>query len=74
MGYGQPKNSGSIPGKDKRFFSSPQLSEPLWRPSTEGTFPGGKAYRGEVDHSSLCSVEVKNTWIYTSTPPYIFLA
>jgi hypothetical protein len=27
----------------------------------------------EADHSSPKSLEVKNTWIYTSTPPYIFM-
>jgi hypothetical protein len=34
-----------------------------------GSFPGGKA-----DHSPPTSAEVKNTWIYTSTPPYAFMA
>jgi hypothetical protein len=28
----------------------------------------------EAHHSPPVSVEVKNTWIYTSMPPYIFIA
>jgi hypothetical protein len=33
------------------------------------SFPGGKA-----DHSSPATAEVKKMWIYTSTPPYTFMA
>jgi hypothetical protein len=28
----------------------------------------------EADHSTPTSAEVKKTWIYTSTPPYVFMA
>jgi hypothetical protein len=28
----------------------------------------------EADHSPLCSAEVKNSWRYTSTPQYAFMA
>jgi hypothetical protein len=28
----------------------------------------------EADHSPPTSAELKNTWIYTSTPPYVFMA
>jgi hypothetical protein len=28
----------------------------------------------EADHSSPTSAEVKKTWIYTSIPPYVFMA
>jgi hypothetical protein len=28
----------------------------------------------EVDHSPPTSAEVKKMWIYTSTPPYAFMA
>jgi hypothetical protein len=28
----------------------------------------------EADHSPPASTEVNNTWIYTSTPPYVFTA
>jgi hypothetical protein len=30
--------------------------------------------RREADHSPPTSAEVKNAWIYTSTPPYVFMA
>jgi hypothetical protein len=35
---------------------------------------GVKRPGGEVDHSPPTSAEVKETWIYTSTPPYAFMA
>jgi hypothetical protein len=28
----------------------------------------------ETDHSSPASTQVKKTWVYTSTPPYVFKA
>jgi hypothetical protein len=28
----------------------------------------------EADHSPPASAEIKKTWIYTSTPPYVFMA
>jgi hypothetical protein len=28
----------------------------------------------EADHSLPTSAEVKKTWVYTSTPPYVFMA
>jgi hypothetical protein len=39
---------------------------------TRGPFPGVKRPGREADHSPPSSVEVKNVWSYTSTPP-IFL-
>jgi hypothetical protein len=39
-----------------------------------GFFPGGKVAGLEADHSSPVSVEDKEIWIYTSTPPYAFMA
>jgi hypothetical protein len=35
-------------------------------------FPGVKRPGREADRSPPASAEVKNTWIYTSTPPYVF--
>jgi hypothetical protein len=35
---------------------------------------GVKRQRREADHSPPSSAEVKNAWIYTSTPQYIFMA
>jgi hypothetical protein len=33
-----------------------------------------KCDKCEADHSTPASAEVKKTWIYTSTPPYAFMA
>jgi hypothetical protein len=64
----------SIPGKAKNFvFSTPSL--PVLGP-TQITiqrvpgpiFSGIKRLRREADHSPPTNAEVKNMWIYTSTP------
>jgi hypothetical protein len=34
---------------------------------------GVKRQKHEADHSLPASAEVKKTWIYTSTSPYIFM-
>jgi hypothetical protein len=39
-----------------------------------GVSPGVKRQGREADNSPSTSVEVKKTWIYTSTPPYVFMA
>jgi hypothetical protein len=36
--------------------------------------PGVKRQGREADHSPLTNAEVNKTWIYTSTPPYTFMA
>jgi hypothetical protein len=36
--------------------------------------PGVKQSESEADNSPPTSAEVKNTWIYISTPPYAFMA
>jgi hypothetical protein len=41
---------------------------------TGGSFPGVKRPVREADHSPPTSAEVKKMWIYTSTPPYAFMA
>jgi hypothetical protein len=41
---------------------------------TDALFPGVKRPRREADHSPPVSAEVKNTWVYTSIPPYDFMA
>jgi hypothetical protein len=43
-----------------------------WAP--EALSPGIKQKRHEANHSPLTSAEVKKMWIYTSTPPYAFMA
>jgi hypothetical protein len=39
-----------------------------------GSSPGVKQPGREADHSPPTSAEVKKTWIYTSAPPYTFMA
>jgi hypothetical protein len=39
-----------------------------------GTFSGIKRPGCDADHSPPASAEVKKIWIYTSTPPYAFMA
>jgi hypothetical protein len=64
-----------------RFFSSPCHPDWLCGPSSllsnghQGFFPWGvKLLECEAEHSPATSAKVKNTWIYTSIPPCIFLA
>jgi hypothetical protein len=52
----------------------------LWGPlnllykGTGASFPGVKRPGREADHSPPTSAEVKKIWIYTSIPPYAFMA
>jgi hypothetical protein len=39
-----------------------------------GSFPGVKRQGLEAEHSPPTSAEVKKMWIYTCTPPYVFMA
>jgi hypothetical protein len=64
-----------------RIFSSTYCPDWIWGPSSIliygywGLFPlGVKRPRLEADHSPPSSAEVKEMWIYTSTPPYAFMA
>jgi hypothetical protein len=62
-----------------RIFSSPCRSDWLRsiQPPTQwvlGAPPGVKWPGREFDHSPPTSAKVKKTWIYTSTPPYIFMS
>jgi hypothetical protein len=67
---------GSIPGRGRDFFSSPPLPERLWGPinllyNGNRCLPGVKPQSLEADRSSPSSAGVKNTWSYTSTPPFL---
>jgi hypothetical protein len=76
---GRPKGRSSSPGRGKNFLFS-SSSRPVLGP-TQPTIqwilgalsPGVKRPGREADHSPP-SPEVKNTCIYTSTPPYAFTA
>jgi hypothetical protein len=67
-----------IPVRSK-IFSSLRLPDRFWaHPTfypmgTDSFFPGVKRPRPEADHLPPSSAEVKKTWIYTSTPPYVFM-
>jgi hypothetical protein len=41
---------------------------------SEDSFPGVKRPGRKADHSPPTNAEVKKMWIYTSTPPYVFMA
>jgi len=44
-----------------------------WVPGGGDLSPGVKRPEREANHSPSSSAEVKNTWRYTSTPPYVML-
>jgi hypothetical protein len=44
------------------------------RPTSYPVGAGVKRPGSEADHSPPTSAEAKKTWIYTSTPPYAFIA
>jgi len=50
------------------------ISQPHTQWVPEALAPGIKRAEHEADHSPQPSVEVKNMWSYTSTPPYVFTA
>jgi hypothetical protein len=79
-GYGLDDSRSSSPGKVKNFhFSiSSKLALGHIQPPIQlvpGTlFPDVKSQGREADHSPRTNAKVKKTWIYTSTPPHIFMA
>jgi hypothetical protein len=72
---GQQMNWGSIPDTSKWFFSSLEYPGWLHSPaSLSSSWYWGKRGEGvESDCLFSLSNEVKNTWSYTSIPPYIFI-
>jgi hypothetical protein len=64
-----------------RMFCSPRRPDQLWGPPSllsngdrRALSPGVKRQGPEAEHSPPASAEVKKIWIYTSTPPYAFVA
>jgi hypothetical protein len=76
---GRPRGRRSSPDRVKNFFlhvvqtgSEAHLAS---CPTGTGVLsPGVKRQGREADHSPPASAEVKKMWIYTSTPPYAFMA
>jgi hypothetical protein len=59
----------STPSRPALGFTQPRIQ---WVPGALS--PGVKRQGREADHSPPPSAEVKKMWIYTSTPPYAFMA
>jgi hypothetical protein len=76
----RPSGLTSSPGRIKNLFFSTPSRPPLgptqppikWVPGDLS--PGVKQPGREADHSSPTSTKVKKTWVYTSTPTYVFIA
>jgi hypothetical protein len=45
----------------------------FYKMGTESVSTGVKLLEREVDQSPPSLAEIKNTWIYTTTPPYVFM-
>jgi hypothetical protein len=78
LGAGRPRSRGSIPGRDKRFFSitsrsilGPTKSPTLW--ALRSASLGVKRQEREADYSPPSSAEVKNDGPITSIPLSVFL-
>jgi hypothetical protein len=69
-------NSGRV--KNFLFSKSPRPTPGSTQPPIQwvpvALSPGLKRSGREADHSPPTSAEVKKIWIYTSTPPYAFMA
>jgi hypothetical protein len=63
-----------------RIFSSPRRPDRIWGPLNllsnwyRGSFAGVQRPGCEAYNSPPASTEGKKMWIYTSTPPYVFMA
>jgi hypothetical protein len=72
---GWPRGRSSSPGRDINFLLSTS-SRPVLGPIQVPIkwVPRVKRLGCEADPSPATSVEVKNTWIYTPSPPYVYMA
>jgi hypothetical protein len=61
-------------GLDDQGGGSSSPGRTSYKIGTGSSFPGAKRQGREADHSPPTSTEVKKMWIYTSTPPYVFMA
>jgi hypothetical protein len=82
-GYGLYSGGVGVRGPvGARFLSNHRHPDRFWDPPgpfyiqwLRGALPSGIKQPGrETDHSLPTSAEVKNTWIYTSTTLYVFMA
>jgi hypothetical protein len=77
---GRTRGQNSRPSRVKYylFSTSPRSvlgpTQPSIQWTPEAFSPGVKRPGREANHSPPTSIEVKKTWIYTSTPPYAFMA
>jgi hypothetical protein len=67
-GYGMHGWS-SIPGRGKRFFSTPQSLDGLWDPPSLQWVPGVKRAGPEADHSPPSNTQVKKGGATPPLPP-----
>jgi hypothetical protein len=75
---GQPRGPSLGPVRDRNFHflsSKPALwsTQPPIQRVPGALSPEVRQPGYEADHSPPSSAEVKKTWLYTSTPPYVFM-
>jgi hypothetical protein len=76
-GYGvEERNSGFDSRRGLGIFLFAIVSRTALRPTQPPIqwIPGVKRPGLETNHSLSSSAEVRNTWLYTSTPQYVFMA
>jgi hypothetical protein len=83
LSYGMPLfwlRAGRLKGRSSspvgaRSFISPCRPDLLWGPPSLlwNGYGGALSHVREADYSPSTSAEVNKTWIYTSTPTYVFM-
>jgi hypothetical protein len=74
----RPRNYGSIPGRDNKYFSSPKRPNRIWGTPSFLCSICRRLYHGtaidpRIRSSTPNSNEVENVWRYTSAAPYAFM-